>query len=804
MHLLNLLLIELVQHPVILLFVARLIILYPLDVHRIVKYQETTFQLESPNLRQIQKCFFHIFQLQIFHSAKKRLRTRFQLIQEFHHRELHGRLLRCGFLTLSLLHQLIQPLHGKTTDFQPFLKPFDSGLQVCPASKLHVTCSVFLLVRIPFYGKKIQQRADVLFFRRDNSVVHRIVVQLLARNPQRLIRDMAENILFQFRKTLQQHPRLPFRVARILQIGRNILTVGQYTLLPHPLYHRHHFLLGQSQNIGQVINPRFRSRVLRLGNVLLRNQGRNDSHRLLYLVSTKQHRCRDTLPCLVHVLYRDTGGIHMRHIVSPLQVTALLQCRQSRPHTCLNIRHRVIPSRIPGNLQRRTAHPHAFPRHILYRLPHLLDFTDTQLRLIQQNKMLIQVIVTVKHVTACVKMRVTSGPAGFLHIVLQRIGNIVMHHQSHILLVYSHSESRRRHDDAHLVAHERILVGNLLVGIHLSVERQRLIAVARQFRSQFLGTPCTRHVHNGRTAGLCYQLPQLGILILIRLGMHHRIVQIRSRSRRSKQLQIQVQRPLEIITNILYHLLFGRCRETGYRYRVTASLLLLILLNKLADIQIIHPEVLPPGRKTMRLINNESYHVAHHQNPLDGFRTQHFRGDIQQGSIPLLYPLNGKRPRNRVQQSVDGHGIRNSLVSQIVHLVLHERLQRRNDHRKSMHRPCLHKCRKLECQRFSSPCRKNSQQGLPLYRRSGCPFLKRFTPIGTELVIAKESFQVTQYIQLAIAIGTAFRAACTSQQFHHIFHFRIIAKHPSGRHRTMVSRIDQCQRISQLTRITLN
>ena len=113
----------------------------------------------------------------------------YRMLNEFHHRELHGRLFRCGFLTLSLLHQLIQPLHGKTTDLQPFLKPFDSSLQVCPASKLHVTCSVLLLVRIPFYGKKIQQRADVLFLRRDNSVVHRIVVQLLAYAPDDDNRD---------------------------------------------------------------------------------------------------------------------------------------------------------------------------------------------------------------------------------------------------------------------------------------------------------------------------------------------------------------------------------------------------------------------------------------------------------------------------------------------------------------------------------------------------------------------------------------------------------------------------------------
>ena len=74
-------------------------------------------------------------------------------------------------------------------------------------------------------------------------------------------------------------------------------------------------------------------------------------------------------------------------------------------------------------------------------------------------------------------------------------------------------------------------------------------------------------------------------------------------------------------------------------------------------------------------------------------------------------------------------------------------------------------------------------------------------PVRTELVISEKQFQATQHIQLAAAIRTALRTTGMPQELHHIFHFRIIAKHPSGRHGTMVGGINQCQRISQLTRM---
>ena len=60
---------------------------------------------------------------------------------------------------------------------------------------------------------------------------------------------------------------------------------------------------------------------------------------------------------------------------------------------------------------------------------------------------------------------------------------------------------------------------------------------------------------------------------------------------------------LEIVADVLHHLLFCSGGEARYWYQglpmiaghcVLAKFALLILLDKLADIQVVHPEVLSP------------------------------------------------------------------------------------------------------------------------------------------------------------------------------------------------------------------
>lgn len=143
---------------------------------------------------------------------------------------------------------------------------------------------------------------------------------------------------------------------------------------------------------------------------------------------------------------------------------------------------------------------------------------------------------------------------------------------------------------------------------------------------------------------------------------------------------------LEVVTNILYYLLFGGCRETGYGDAVLevcrvffclfSEFLLLIFLDELSYVEVIHPEVLPPSREAVGLIDDEPHHMACKQNSFNGLRTKHFRGDVEQGGIAVLHSLDGQCTGDGVEQSIDGDGICDASVGKVVHLVFHQRLQR--------------------------------------------------------------------------------------------------------------------------------
>ena len=111
----------------------------------------------------------------------------------------------------------------------------------------------------------------------------------------------------------------------------------------------------------------------------------------------------------------------MRNVLSPYDISALLECSQSSPHTCLNVRHGVVPSGLTRYFQSRTACAHTLFGKVFHSLPNLLYLADAQFCLVQQYEMLVKVVVTVKHIAACVEAGVTTGTPGFLHIVLQRV-----------------------------------------------------------------------------------------------------------------------------------------------------------------------------------------------------------------------------------------------------------------------------------------------------------------------------------------------------------------------------------------------
>ena len=111
--------------------------------------------------------------------------------------------------------------------------------------------------------------------------------------------------------------------------------------------------------------------------------------------------------------------------------------------------------------------------------------------------------------------------------------------------------------------------------------------------------------------------------------MNNRITEIRTRCRGGKQFEVDIQFILKIITDILYHFLFGSGRKARDWYGILTLFAFLIIAYKLAYIQIVYSKVLAPGREAMSLIYNKTFYMTCRQYSLNGLRTKHLWRDIQ-------------------------------------------------------------------------------------------------------------------------------------------------------------------------------
>ena len=149
-------------------------------------------------------------------------------------------------------------------------------------------------------------------------------------------------------------------------------------------------------------------------------------------------------------------------------------------------------------------------------------------------------------------------------------------------------------------------------------------------------------------------------------------MQILARSTGCKEFQFQAQLVTEIITYVADDfLLCSRCKA-GNRDRMVQIFPILQLSDEVADIHIVHAEILSPGREAMRLINYKADDISGIQQFLDGFGTQRLRRDIENRSHAVGHTVDGLFPFDGVQKSVDRHGIRNAALLQIIHLILHQ------------------------------------------------------------------------------------------------------------------------------------
>ena len=96
-----------------------------------------------------------------------------------------------------------------------------------------------------------------------------IVIELFVCDMQRFIRDMFQNVSFQFGVVLQHLLRFALLVADVLQIGRDITGIGKDAFLAHSVNGRDDVSLAESEYVGEVIDTGFCLTILRPGYMLL-------------------------------------------------------------------------------------------------------------------------------------------------------------------------------------------------------------------------------------------------------------------------------------------------------------------------------------------------------------------------------------------------------------------------------------------------------------------------------------------------------------------------------------------------------
>ena len=83
----------------------------------------------------------------------------------------------------------------------------------------------------------------------------------------------------------------------------------------------------------------------------------------------------------------------MRDISASLHISCRFKRRYCRANAGFNIADGIIPTGLPSNFQCRTLNGGARFGKVFDRLPYLLYIADTQLSLIEQNKVFVKIVI---------------------------------------------------------------------------------------------------------------------------------------------------------------------------------------------------------------------------------------------------------------------------------------------------------------------------------------------------------------------------------------------------------------------------
>ena len=256
-----------------------------------------------------------------------------------------------------------------------------------------------------------------------------------------------------------------------------------------------------------------------------------------------------------------------------------------------------------------------------------------------------------------------------------------MHHQAHVVLVDPHTEGIGGADHLQLASDEGVLDAAFLGHLEPGMETLGAPALGLEMAGQFLHPAPTRGIDHGR-ALLAQMFLEQGVEpreLLLATGEQDVELQVRALLPTLEQTQRDPEFLLEVLADLLDHLGLGGRREAGDR-RHRHALALGQLADEARGVEIVGPEVMTPLGEAVRLVEHPGADLAALEHLAEGCVAQLFGRDVEDGDVTQTHPLQHVAALGRGQHAVDGGSAGGAgLGGEVVDLVLHQRLQRRDD-----------------------------------------------------------------------------------------------------------------------------
>ena len=510
---------------------------------------------------------------------------------------------------------------------------------------------------------------------------------------------------------------------------------------------------------------------------------------------------------LVLVRHQQAAGKHAGLVLVALEQARLLEPGDRDPHLGVGVARIRVDAVGLGDLEQDLAAGH---HHLAFaavlaldgaqRLEDGADVVLGEAGVAQQAELHVEVGLVVEQ-DAARRRLVTPGAAGLLEIVFQRAGGVEVDHQAHVGLVHPHAEGVGGRDHPQAAGQEGLLHRALVGRQHAAVKVAAGEACVLEELRELLDRLLARAEDDGAAVlaqGLLQQAQDLAVL-----GLHrhraHLVAEVFAAHPAFEALEAEAEALLEVSADVIDHIRLGGGGETEHR----RGRGLLPCLDEARHVQVIGPKIVPPLRQAVRLVEHPGADLAVHQRAGESGAAKLLRRDEDQPEVAQAQLVEHGAALERVEQIVEVASAGDAARLQVVDLVLHQRLQRRDHHRQAAVAVEARQRRQLEAQRLAAargqdgerrPAGKTVLDDHALQRmaiRRG----RRGAKAGDAGKVARQ--QRLQVMLLAAPGAGRIGARPVAQHGDDFAHARKAEAHPGRQHRIATRHAQPGQRVGQ-------